>query len=276
MRMTVLFTALTLVLSSCATVDSQKAASLAPGAKYVSMGSSYAAGARIGPLVEGEPKRCGRTTNNYPRLLAAKLNLNLVDVSCGGAMSTHILGPWLELPPQIDAVTQDTGFVTITIGGNDLNYVRNLALGMCGRRQAAASSPRPCPVITWPSNADYKALEMRLVKIAQEIRRRAPSATIVFVDYLRILPDKGGCAGIPLDEQQNLAARDTFRRMAEATRKAASTAGAMLLAASQLSRGHDACSSEPWAAGHPGSPADWHPTAAGHAAIADALFARLR
>lgn len=51
------------------------------------------------------------------------MGLNLVDVSCGGATTAHILGAWSELAPQIDAVTSDTKLVTVTIGGNDLNYV---------------------------------------------------------------------------------------------------------------------------------------------------------
>jgi lysophospholipase L1-like esterase len=241
------------------------------------MGSSYAAGAGIGPIVSDSPKRCGRTQNNYAHLLAARMGLDLVDVSCGGATTAHILGPWSELPPQKDAVTPDTRLVTVTIGGNDLNYVRNLMTGTCGRTPGMMPpAGRACPPVVWPVASDYQALEQHLRQIAQEVRRRAPQARLVFVDYVRIVPDAGGCADVPLDEAQMAAARETFRRMAEVTKKAASAEGALLLPAGQLSKGHEACSSNPWGSGDPGKPTKWHPTAAGHEAIAKALAARLK
>ncbi|GGC13951.1 hypothetical protein GCM10011494_35940 [Novosphingobium endophyticum] len=37
----------------------------------------------------------------------------------GGATTAHILGPWNELPAQIDALTDDTALVTVTIGVAD-------------------------------------------------------------------------------------------------------------------------------------------------------------
>jgi lysophospholipase L1-like esterase len=250
---------------------------LAPGARYVAMGSSYAAGAGIGPLVPDSPKRCGRTQNNYAHLLAARRGLDLIDVSCGGATTAHILGPWSELPPQIDAVTPDTKLVTVTIGGNDVNYVRNLMTATCGRSPGTMPPMgRTCPSVVWPNESDYRALEKHLRQIAREVRQRAPQAMLVFVDYVRIVPDAGGCASVPLDATQLAAARETFRRMAEVTKAAASAEGAVLMPAGQLSKGHDACSSNSWGAGHPGNPMDWHPTVAGHEAIAQALAARLQ
>jgi lysophospholipase L1-like esterase len=266
-----------LFLSGCTNNGHVTSSLLAPGARYVAMGSSYAAGAGIGPLVSGSIQRCGRTQNNYAHLLAARMGLDLDDVSCGGATTAHILGPWSELPPQIDAVTPDTRLVTVTIGGNDLNYVRNLMTSTCGRRpDMMLPAGRACPTVVWPAASDYQALEQHLRQIAQEVRRRAPQARLVFVDYVRIVPNAGGCADVPLDEAQMVAARETFRRMAEVTKEAAGAEGAMLLPIGQLSKGHEACSNNPWGAGHPGKPAKWHPTAAGHEAIAEALAARLK
>lgn len=267
-----LWSLLAFALAGCATAGQLAKIAVPAGARYVAMGSSYAAGAGIGPLVAGTPQRCGRVENNYPRLLAGRMGLELVDASCGGATSAHVLGPWNELPPQIDAVTPDTRLVTITIGGNDLNYVRNLMIATCG--QAGGMMPpagRACPTIAWPTDADYGVVRDRLRQIVREVRQRAPQAQVVFVDYLRILPDAGGCATLPLDEASKTAGRETFRRLAQITAEAAAAEGALLLSAGALSRGHEACSAQPWATGHPGQPASWHPTAAGHAAIADAL-----
>ena len=64
-----------LALAGCATTTAQPPLTLSSGARYVSLGSSYAAGAGIGTLLPGTPQRCGRTQNNYARLLAADSGL---------------------------------------------------------------------------------------------------------------------------------------------------------------------------------------------------------
>src|SRR5690606_10476488 len=108
-----------------------QAPALQRGMEYVALGSSYAAGAGIGPLQAGSPDRCQRTTNNYASLLAKRLGLQLTDVSCGGAKTEHLLGPWNELPAQLDAVTGTTRLVTVTVGGNDIDYMGVLFGGSC-------------------------------------------------------------------------------------------------------------------------------------------------
>ena len=147
---------------------------LPQGAEYVAMGSSFAAGAGIGPLQAGTPPRCGRTVNNYASLLAAAHGLTLKDASCGGATTEHILGAWDELPAQIEAVSADTRLVTITVGGNDLGLVGTLFGGSC--RAGVKSRPGQCQSVPVPTEADYAALEQRMVDIANEVQRRAPQA----------------------------------------------------------------------------------------------------
>ena len=78
---------------------------LPPGSQYVSIGSSYAAGFGIQPQEPGAGA-CGRSLLDYPHLVAAKLHLQLDDVSCGGAVIADALHkPQGVNPPQIDAVT---------------------------------------------------------------------------------------------------------------------------------------------------------------------------
>ena len=87
----------------------------------------------------------------------------MVDVSCSGATTAHILKRWGGLPPQIDAVTPAARLVTVTIGGNDVGYVGGLmaascdadaaslsaaAAAMCkGMRAYAANNPQAAPVV---------------------------------------------------------------------------------------------------------------------------------
>ena len=238
------------------------------------MGSSYAAGAGIGPKQDGSPPRCDRSINNYASLLAEAARLALKDVSCGGATTAHILGPWNELPAQIDAVSRATSLVTITIGGNDLGYVGTLFNGSC--LAGVTGFGGPCRSVPRPSEADYQKLEAGLIQIANEVHHRAPDAKVIFVQYVTLL-GTDMCPKTTISPEEAKAARIIASRLAELTRRAAKTGGAELLPADLLSRSHAVCASEPWSNGfyqnYPQSiGAPWHPNAAGHAEIASLLL----
>ena len=118
MRMNWLLAAASLtVTAGCAVGATSPSPALPPGSPYVALGSSYAAGAGIGPLQPGSQQRCQRTTNNYASLLARRLQLQLTDVSCGGATTANLLGPSNDLPAQLDAVVASPRLVTVTVGG---------------------------------------------------------------------------------------------------------------------------------------------------------------
>lgn len=242
------------------------------GERYVSMGSSYAAGLGIAPYQEGAPLRCTRSTRNYANQLAAKRGLSLVDVGCSGARTSAILQPWGELPAQIDAVTADTALVTVTIGGNDIGLVGGLYGGSCRVRGETNCAPQSAP-----SEADYTALKASMTGIVAAIRERAPRARIVLVEYPTILPATGVCAATPLSDQDADAARTKAARLLAVTREAAASGGAAVITTSELSRGHDACAAEPWMNGYPAptGAAPYHPNLAAMTAIAEALDAAL-
>ncbi|MEO5597917.1 MAG: SGNH/GDSL hydrolase family protein [Novosphingobium sp.] len=259
----------TTLLSGCAGSATGVQSALPPGARYVAMGSSYAAGPGLSPPKPGTPARCARSPLNYATLLAARLNLDLVDASCSGATSAHILGPWNELSAQIDAVTPDTRLVTVTIGGNDVGFVMNLHIGSC----SVASSDKPCPALRLPSESDWTKLESNLRTIARQVHARAPAARLLFVDYVTLLPKHGSCAAAPLSPDSAEAVGSLGKRLGALTARVARDEHAGLLPAGALSRHHTPCDVQPWSVGIPGSApgAPWHPNAAGHAAIAEAL-----
>ncbi len=255
-----------LALSACAHIPAMQ-----PHAHYVAMGSSYAAGTSIESTKPGTPARCGRSPRNYASLLASRLSLDLIDVSCGGATTANVLGRWSELAPQVEAVTAQTRLVTITIGGNDVGYVRNLMAGTC-----PAGSPRCMPpqVVT---EADWSKLGIALHGIVQQVRTRSPNARIVFVDYIRLIPERGTCAALGLRADAAAASRKAWDRLGAITAEVARSDHADLLSAGKLSGTHTPCDKEPWGVGAPGSApgVPWHPNAAGHAAIAQALVRML-
>lgn len=265
---------------------------LAPGARYVAMGSSFAAGSGIAPYDRTAPARCQQSLDNYARQLARKRKLTIVDVTCGGATTAHILGRWNELPPQVEALTPDTSLVTITIGGNDIGYIGGLIAGSCSDRTLTGAVSQPlCQMIaggrrsgaTMPTATEdgWRKVEAALAGIVQEVRRRAPRARIIFVDYLTVLPDGALCAQTPLSREAAELGRATAARLARLTAEVARRNGAEVLRASELSReAHNACSANPWMTGFippaAGSFVPYHPNAAGMSAVAEALDRKLK
>ena len=242
-----------------------------PGSLYVAMGSSFASGPGVTHAAEGSPQRCGRSNDNYAHQLSRMRQMLLVDVTCGGATTRFLLGPWEELPAQLGAVSADTRLVTITIGGNDLGY-------MSGLFRASCAQP-PCPAIAAPSEQAYADLAARMDQVVATIRARAPEARIVFVDYPHVLPAQGVCAATPMTEADANMAREIARRLIAITAEAAARNDTDLLQASRLSESHDACAIEAWMNGSTNpNPLDgvaYHLKLAGMTAIADALHAML-
>ena len=265
------------VLAFSASAQAQPASPPAAGAKYVSMGSSFAAGPGITTPADNPNTRCNRSNDNYAHQLARRHNLALTDVSCGGATTAHLLGPWNELPPQLDAVTADTRLVTVTIGGNDLGYLGGLSAASCHFLiDNGVAQPRCGNRPALPDDKAYADTEARMRQVVAEVHKRAPQARLVIVDYITILPPSGACPAIvhSLEDADN--SRAIGKRLTEITARVAHDTGTDLIAASKLTQGHDACAADAWVNGYPepGKPfsgTPFHPRLAAMTAITDAL-----
>jgi hypothetical protein len=224
------------------------------GARYVAIGSSFAAGPMLPPAKPGAPPRCGQSMNNYPTLLAERFGMILVDRTCSGARTDHVLGPWNDIPPQIEGVDAATRLVTVTIGGNDLNYIGDLFSATCltrAREAAAAGQPaKPCAAVHVPTEADYSRVEARLNEIAQRVRVAAPKARLVFVQYLTPLPAKL-CTDTPVSEEDAATVRRIGIRLAEITGRVVQQNKAIIVEMNQSSATHTPCDAEPWMIGSP-------------------------
>ncbi|SEC93444.1 GDSL-like Lipase/Acylhydrolase family protein [Streptomyces sp. 3213] len=91
---------------------------------HVALGDSYASGPGIPTQVDATS---ARPDQNHPSLLAAARNRQLTDVSCSGATTTALAGAQGTKVPQPDALGADTDMVTLTIGGNDIDFSGDLA-----------------------------------------------------------------------------------------------------------------------------------------------------
>jgi lysophospholipase L1-like esterase len=247
------------------------------GDKYVALGSSFASG----PLIpDTADQSCLRSTNNYAHLVAAKLKLSLTDVSCGAATTDHLVStPEGAHPRQIDAVTNDTKLVTVTIGGNDIDYtVSNLVCAADGAKgqSCLGSSVKP------EDNArKLAALPAKMAGMLQAIKQAAPKATVIVVPYLPVMPDAGTpCPpGVPMGSAELRYLVDYGNKM-HAILKRSAAAAKVDFVDSYAPKGHDACAApgRRWVEGEvPASPAlPFHPNGAGMKAQAKMILEHLK
>ncbi|WP_029118201.1 SGNH/GDSL hydrolase family protein [Mycobacterium sp. URHB0044] len=249
--------------------------------RYVALGSSMAAGPGIRPKADGAPAGSGRSAVNYPHLVARRLGHHLVDVTFSGATTAHVLTErQRHAQPQIDAIDGSEDLVTITIGGNDAGYVPMLyAAGLPRLLRSLPVVGSKLRELLDPAARDTALAQVAdsLITVGREVRRRAPRARVLFVDYLTLLPPPGTSA--PFPSADLAAARhvaDTLKRHTEA---AAAATGCELVRAADASVDHHPWSNDPWTSGLglplPGRPAPLHPNAAGMRAVADLVVAAL-
>ncbi|WP_114229092.1 MULTISPECIES: SGNH/GDSL hydrolase family protein [Sphingomonas] len=245
---------------------------------YVAMGSSFAAGAGLGSLAPGSPWLCARSTAGYPPQLARMLKLPLTDMSCGGAVTHHLLhGGQFFQGPQLRAVGPATRLVTITVGGNDVGYIGDLSL-LAARHSHSLWGwlvrsfwPGPEPV----EARDWTTLERELAATITAVHRQAPAGRVVVATYPAILPPRGTCPALALTANEAALMRTVGDRLAATTRAAATKAGATVIDMTALGQAHNACATQPWARGYAGI-APFHPTLVGAHATATAIAITLR
>ncbi len=243
--------------------------------RYVALGSSMAAGPGIRPRAAGAPRGSGRSARNYAHLVAAQRKLDLVDVTFSGATTAHVLDErQRRAAPQIEALDGSETLVTVTIGGNDVGYIPLLMAAALPH--IARKVPRIAALLD--RCAREKALGQvgdSLQAVGAEVRRRAPDAQIVFVDYLTVLPPPETPAP-PLSSADADLGRHVAVRLEELTAAAAQSTGCRIVRAGRASRTHHAWAAEPWTVGAgwplPWRPAPFHPNAAGMAAVADLVL----
>lgn len=168
-------TALTLTASTvapasgAATADqTSSAAATAASSRYVALGDSYSSGTGT----RSSTGSCYRSPYGYPRLIADSSSLALDYQACSGATTGDLLSR------QISAVTAETDYVSVTIGGNDVGF---------------ASVITACAQPGWMSDCFGKLsaaqsvlrnqLPSRLDSVYQGIRSRAPHATVAAAGY---------------------------------------------------------------------------------------------
>ncbi|MEC3957040.1 SGNH/GDSL hydrolase family protein [Nocardia sp. CDC153] len=227
---------------------------ISAGARYVALGSSYASGPGLPDQIDGA---CQRSAQNYPHQVARALDLDLVDVSCGGATTADILERAQRTAigtvgaPQIEAVSADTRLVTVSIGGNDLNLVGSM-VAASGCAALVGAVPGVCENLTGaktPTRDDFDAVERAIGAVVDAVHTRAPEARVLLIDYLPALDRTGDtCATAPMRPDQAATARHTYDGLLDATQRAGKRTDAVVITIPDA-EAHTACSPEPWVSG---------------------------
>ena len=255
MRRTVsVFSATLFAVSAAVTLAGPAAASSSAGgaaaittSPYVALGDSYSSAAGVAPLVPGAPATCSRSTANFAEVIADKTHpSSFTDVTCSGARTSDFTSSQAPgVAPQLDAVTKDTRFVTMTIGGNDEGVFVDSFFG-CATVSSTDILGNPCE----QKYGDSFVRKIRqqtypqLVAALTAVRTKAPRATVTIVGYPRILPLTGDLSCYPrvpismgdvpwLNHQQEVL-NNVVKRAAEQT-------GARFVDMAAASLGHDAC-----------------------------------
>ena len=246
------------------------------------VGSSFAAGPGIEPVADAAAMR---SEKNYAHQLADRLEAQLVDLTVSGATTANVIDTPQQLtesvtyPPQLDGVPAEANIVTITAGGNDLQFAGAMLYAAWLRSEPESPLvqmlgqmfPNGIPV---PTAEAIEQATAGLVRVVEKARLKAPAARIVLVDYLTVLDD-ASLSETPFIEEEITTFLVIQAAIGQVFRDAAERTSADLILASALSVEHALGSAEPWV--QPFIPdmtrtaGSFHPNEAGMTAIAAEL-----
>jgi len=258
------------IIAGCS--QDRPATALEQGAKYVALGSSFAAG----PGVAAQLGTCGRSDHNYSNLVASELGLSLIDVSCSGATTANIVDtPQNGAAPQIDAVSLDTALVTVTIGGNDISFTSStFACAGTGPDEHCTANLDQTAI-----NEAVKQLPTDLGAMLDAVNAKAPQAAVVLVTYPRVCPlDAVSCGELELSAEDTAYLAALGQKLEDTFVSVTSSRQSLIADAYVRAAGHGPCAAaERWVNGDNVAETGirFHPTAEGHMEMARLVLAAL-
>lgn len=264
------------LLATCGFVAGTAPAEAAPRyLEYVALGDSWSADVVLAdsmglPDSTHVPAGCFQSHRNYPKLLAAALQVpTLRDATCGSATTDDFFAPQTGLPtgetnaPQFARLTETTDLVTVGIGGNDAGFASAAVscINVLPTNAAAFNSIRLPVSLPLLGSAvpiggckqrfvtgghdllaeSIAASEPKLVRALQEIHRRSPEAKVLMLDYLDAIPPVGCYPAVPITNEDMAYLHDTFRRLNAMVQRAAAQGGATFVNSYEDSHGRDVC-----------------------------------
>jgi lysophospholipase L1-like esterase len=223
----------------------------------VAIGDSYGSG--VGSfLYYDDGTDCYRSPLAYPSQIAAVTGLRLTLAACSGATTADVLAK------QVDMISDDTDYVTITVGGNDVGFSRVITqcalpgwLGSC-----SATIEAGLRTLRTELPAD-------LSNVYEEVKERAPGAIVVVTGYPLMFngTDCNPLTFFTPDEMRQI--NDGTVELNELIQLEAEKAGFRFVSAMPAFEGHAWCDRQPWINGLVVPVVNsYHPNIAGHTAYA--------
>jgi lysophospholipase L1-like esterase len=149
-------------------------AAAATPVSYVAMGDSYSSGVGAGSYTASSGS-CDRSTKAYPQLWAnTHAPASFAFVACSGAKTSDVL------TNQLGPLSTATTLVTITIGGNDVNFSGVM-------EDCVLYSTSTCVnEVNAAENSARTTLPGALDAVYNAIRSHAPNAKVVVLGYPRL------------------------------------------------------------------------------------------
>lgn len=215
------------------------------GGPYVAMGDSRASGTHKTPTL-GYYLGCLRSADSYPEILRKSLKaMSFTDTSCAGAKSANLWSTPQRTnvytrPAQIERIPIGAQLLTISIGGNDMQWGPILAKCLIDR----AGQDRNCR-----GDAALNArVEQRIAVMQREtqtamaaIRAKQPHAQIVMVGLGGFIGERGCFPTVPLPDGDARWMRGVFERANKTLRTVAEGIDGSFIDVQNLSEGRDAC-----------------------------------
>ncbi|MFJ8692622.1 SGNH/GDSL hydrolase family protein [Streptomyces roseolilacinus] len=244
---------------------------------YVALGDSYAAAPLVLP-VDPSNLLCLRSLADYPHIAAKALGARLTDVSCSGATAEHLTTSQnLGARPQLNALSEETDVVSITIGGNDTGLVTaaleciNLMPKPLGSSCAARNTKGGVDSV----KAGIDAWSPKFATALNQIKQRAPHAEVFVIGYGNYIRPGGCFPTQPIWDVDATYIQGAVNHLSAALRTTARQHGATFVDTYSLGIGHDVCAApadrhiEGLIPAHIATPL--HPNANGSKAIGSAL-----
>lgn len=226
-------------------------ANAAPNTDYVALGDSYSSGVGTGSY--DLSVSCGRSSLAYPALWARQQGTaSFTFAACSGATTSSLRSG------QLGGLSAATDLVTVTIGGNDADFVGSILACRLGSDNDCFS--KLASATTFIQNT----LPGRLNATYADIRSRAPNARLVVLGYPRLY--RTGFCFLAISDERRRRINAVADTLATVTAQRAQAAGATFLDARTTYTGHEICSSSPYLNGPTWPITDsYHPNRAGYA-----------
>jgi hypothetical protein len=205
-----------------------------PPPVYVGLGDSYSAGEGVAPCVKGTDvpymNMCHRSVRGSYEDLILKATANRTFKPCSGATIADFRLNNVEAnngePPQLSwlqAPNRSPGYVTFTIGGNDLGFGDILKAciqikGLVGGIVRTLASPQAdCQPLLTAETQKIPTIQTNLVDLYQKVLQAAPTALVRVLNYPQLFPTnfrgwQGDCMVSQVGVPNVVTARFTFAR----------------------------------------------------------------